>query len=306
MSSASTLPRAELSSVAPSRILVAERQGQLCNQLLAFAHMVAYSEETGCPIHNPSFYKYAHHFERAANTLTGMYPPGDSPRPVARWARQSMFHLGRVVNRILKVAPWFGGWIKRHEAREEMHSLEAAPFPAASTVVVDGWATRHYSASVKHAQAIREFFTPIAEHRVGIEATMNKARAGEPIVVGVHMRWGDFRTWADGVYFRSAETFADVMQRTRELFDRDVRFLIACIEPIPPEPFRDFDCVFGHGGMIEDLYCLAACDYLIGTPRSTYSSWASFYGETPMYFPPAEPEAFDLKDFQPYCLSMDV
>jgi hypothetical protein len=32
---------------------------------------------------------------------------------------------------------------------------------------------------------------------------------------------------------------------------------------------------------IEDMYSLAACDYIVGPP-STYSAWASFVGDTPL------------------------
>ena len=38
----------------------------------------------------------------------------------------------------------------------------------------------------------------------------------------------------------------------------------------------------GPGQPVEDLYALAACDYIIGPP-STFSRWASFYGKTPLW-----------------------
>ncbi|MCS6783545.1 MAG: hypothetical protein NZ482_10320, partial [Gloeomargarita sp. SKYG98] len=44
---------------------------------------------------------------------------------------------------------------------------------------------------------------------------------------------------------------------------------------------------WGTGHIIEDLYGLAECDYLIATP-STYSGWASFYGQVPIYFLPSK------------------
>ena len=38
----------------------------------------------------------------------------------------------------------------------------------------------------------------------------------------------------------------------------------------------------GPGTEIGDLYSLAACDYIIGPP-STYTQWASFYGQVPRF-----------------------
>ena len=37
----------------------------------------------------------------------------------------------------------------------------------------------------------------------------------------------------------------------------------------------------GPGSVVGDLYALARCDYIMGPP-STYTQWASFYGNHPM------------------------
>jgi hypothetical protein len=37
-----------------------------------------------------------------------------------------------------------------------------------------------------------------------------------------------------------------------------------------------------RGSAVEDLYSLARCDYLLGPP-STFSLWASFYGNVPLH-----------------------
>lgn len=49
--------------------------------------------------------------------------------------------------------------------------------------------------------------------------------------------------------------------------------------------------------IIEDMYSLAECDYIIGPP-STYTMWASFYGEVPLYMvdnPSLKPVLSDFK-----------
>lgn len=45
--------------------------------------------------------------------------------------------------------------------------------------------------------------------------------------------------------------------------------------------FAGFQATFGSGDTVEDLYALAECDYLIGPP-STFTVWASFYGNVPL------------------------
>jgi len=48
--------------------------------------------------------------------------------------------------------------------------------------------------------------------------------------------------------------------------------------------------------MVEDLYALAECDYIIGPP-STYTLWASFYGDTPLWFMEHKGDIPDLSAF---------
>ncbi|HAX17707.1 MAG TPA: hypothetical protein DCY00_03825 [Actinobacteria bacterium] len=44
------------------------------------------------------------------------------------------------------------------------------------------------------------------------------------------------------------------------------------------------NCIYNsQNHFIEDLYSLALCDYIFGPP-STFSMWASFYGEVPLRF----------------------
>ncbi|MFN5837557.1 MAG: hypothetical protein ACK47J_12755, partial [Pseudanabaena sp.] len=60
--------------------------------------------------------------------------------------------------------------------------------------------------------------------------------------------------------------------------------------------FTKYNIRFGINGIIEDLYSMAKCDYLIGPP-STYSMWASFYGMVPLLHIYDKHQIINLKDF---------
>lgn len=75
-------------------------------------------------------------------------------------------------------------------------------------------------------------------------------------------------------------------------------FLLCSNEPQDAEAFAGFPVTFGTGELVEDLYALAGCDFLLGPP-STFTIWASFYGTVPLchvYDPAAAltPESFHL------------
>jgi hypothetical protein len=64
--------------------------------------------------------------------------------------------------------------------------------------------------------------------------------------------------------------------------NRKVGFLVCSNEKHEPQKFSGLRVFLGTGQPIEDMYGLAGCDYIMGPP-STYSMWASFYGEVPLY-----------------------
>jgi hypothetical protein len=63
---------------------------------------------------------------------------------------------------------------------------------------------------------------------------------------------------------------------------RKVHFLICSNETIPADQLTGLSYSFGLGDLIEDLYNLSECNYNAGPP-STFSMWASFYGDRLLY-----------------------
>lgn len=105
------------------------------------------------------------------------------------------------------------------------------------------------------------------------------------MLIGIVIRHGDYRTWLDGKYFYSMETYTKLMKQVEALFsDKKAKFLICSDEEQDTNVFTSamINFCFRSGHMIENLYSLAECDYIV-SPPSTYGMWASFYGKTPLY-----------------------
>jgi hypothetical protein len=62
---------------------------------------------------------------------------------------------------------------------------------------------------------------------------------------------------------------------------RKVSFLICSDEPRNEAEFPGLSVGPGPGSAVGDLNALARCDYIMGPP-STYTQWASFYGNKPL------------------------
>jgi hypothetical protein len=165
-----------------------------------------------------------------------------------------------------------------------------------------GWNIRALDLLKKHGGAIRDYFRPAAAYQAEIAEFMKKRREGCDLVVAVVIRHGDYRKYLGGKYFYSLETYLGWMQQITRMFcGQKINFLIFSDEEQDTELFRraQLNFYFRSGHMIENLYSMAACDYII-TPPSTYGMWASFYGKTPLCVV-EDPEATITQDSFSVC-----
>ena len=135
-----------------------------------------------------------------------------------------------------------------------------------------------------YREPLRAFFELAAKHRDRVTPLTERARLNCDVLIGVHVRGGDkYRQWRQGAYYYDQATYMDLIERASRLFSSDrVGFLVCGNERLDLESFTEWPYTRGTGVPVEDLYSLAECDYLIGPP-STFSSWASYYGDVPRY-----------------------
>ena len=151
-----------------------------------------------------------------------------------------------------------------------------------------GWDTRTETRYLRQTMSeLKHIFRPKDEIMEKAEEMITELKKKSDIVVGVHIRRGDYATWNDGRFFYSLDEYHQFMLRVQELYKgKQVGFFISSNEDFSLELFQGCNCQrFGKepSGAILDLYTLSICDRIIG-PFSSYSRWASFIGEVPLCF----------------------
>ncbi len=164
-----------------------------------------------------------------------------------------------------------------------------------------GWNTRTDTRYLRQTHPeLQHIFRPREEIMQRAENMIANLRQSSDLVVGVHIRRGDYATWHDGLFFYELEDYHQFMLRIQQLYgDRKVSFFISSNEDFPLDVFPNCQCArFGKepSGAILDLYTLSICDRIIG-PFSSYSRWASFIGEVPLCFLEAKDQHFTETDF---------
>lgn len=142
-------------------------------------------------------------------------------------------------------------------------------------------ASWHYQDKVafrKHRDKIRGFFRPVERLRPKLERSANE------IVVGVHVRRGDYKEFAGGRYYYEDEVY----ERNKAAIVRQLSGLGKSIRFI----------MFPLVSAVEDQWLMSQCDYLMGPP-STFSMWASFMGRVPLAQITDCNQTISLSDFKP-------
>lgn len=164
-----------------------------------------------------------------------------------------------------------------------------------------GWSTRTDTRYLQQTlPELKRIFRPKDEIMQKAEGMIAQLKQVSDIVVGVHIRRGDYATWNDGRFFYELEDYHQFMLNVKELYkDRKVSFFISSNENFSLDIFNGCHCCrFGQepSGAILDLYTLSLCDRIIG-PFSSYSRWASFIGEIPLCFLEVKNQQFSESDF---------
>lgn len=153
---------------------------------------------------------------------------------------------------------------------------------------------------IKHLNSIRYIYRPddvIIKEVDNIIATNRKQYS---LIIGIHIRYGDYRTFNGGKYFYTLKEYQSIMQKILSLFpDQKITFLIACNENIDHSSFINLNYfIIPNCSAIKDLYGLSKCDYILGPP-STFSGWASLYGNVPIHFIENVKDNFTVGSFKP-------
>ena len=138
------------------------------------------------------------------------------------------------------------------------------------------WRFRSRTKIKEYRKQIKKVFTPhnaILDVGRGVIAGVNA-----DIVIGVHIRWGDYKTEAPS-YYHDIEVYRARMLEAQEVFrGKKLGFVVCTEEGQDVDRLTGLLCVFPKGDAITDLYTLAQCDYLIAS-ASTFSGWAAYWGE---------------------------
>lgn len=274
--------------------------GQLGNRLIQRCHLLAFCLEHHVRMWDVGMCEYADLFEFSRHDCLGRYPPPAAgcrlpwPRRWTMRACRKSAHLARrlgVPTRRFLLLTDGGEYLDLQEPSLRTTLIETG------LVAVYAYRFRCTDYVNKHAEQLRHWFRPVETHARRVDPIRQRLRDGIDCLVGVHIRHGDFKEFSGGQFFFDASAYAGFMRTMNNLLaPKRVRFLVCSNAEQNPAAFAGLDAVLQREPAIIDMLSLASCDYLIGPP-STFSRWASFYGNVPMRIVSTPESAIELERF---------
>jgi hypothetical protein len=252
------------------------RHGRLGNRLFTFANLVAFSETHGVPLMMSFFSRYRRMFPYFDADRWCRYP--SETRAPSIGSRPAFLRVASFLGTVPTVRFWQPGSVFFDE--EDAGDPRLATMIHSPIVVFEGWDFRSRRAILRFREKIVSVFRPRPAIEQEVQKRMSMVRGNGDVVVGVHVRWEDYRGTDR---FLELPEYASRIRELRALLSpRKAAFLVVSPEQVPAVSLPETSFVFSGQSAVVDMYSLAQCEYVMGPP-STFSMWASFYGGHPLF-----------------------
>lgn len=280
-------------------VIIIQKYGQLGNRLFPFAQFIAHAHKHKYRVMNLAFEDYSEHFLNTQNSLASSFPNPWRSKFFTKRVRRIVFIAFAIVARTLIKLNWlkspFHEIIVQTDPQPHYYSdntfvklLTSKKF----VFICNPFYFRDDITLHENLNVVIDFLPLSEAHQQNLEPLLAQLKDECDIIVGLHIRGGDFRTWMDGKYFYDIHYFVESIKQMKLLFeDKRVGFLICSNEKWDPSLFGDAQVYFGTNDIAEDLYLLSTTNYLIGG-YSSYLYWAALYGNVPIFSFLKEPDLF--------------
>jgi hypothetical protein len=293
-------------------LIVFSKEGQLANRLWQASHFLANAIAYDYTVYHPYFDEYYQYFDESIRE--------NSPKVPIRFIK-----TGRLLKALLKVAGKAAGvlfwklnvkrlnliWaelflcqgyefgIKDYDMNNRLFTERARN----KALFVWGWLPRDHVHVKAHRQKILQLWQPNANYIREASTVMDSVRSTCNVVIGVHIRRGDYRYFNNGIWYFEDSYYANSMKQIEKMENfrgMSVGFVLCSDDTVCRERFNGLTFRFEQRHVMVDLCLLSMCDYIVGPP-STFSLWAGYFGGKPLLELTNADQVIRYEDFHVPC-----
>jgi Glycosyl transferase family 11 len=260
-------------------LIVLEGAGNHSNRLFQNLHFEALCLEHGYRYYNPTLNDICVFYNRAPFHLNKTY-------------EKAIRYLIR--KNVLKTID-FNAEQEATQKGEWMNSMLAKR----KIIAVKGWYYWNSLLTKKHREHFQNKYQ--LKKDLIIKINLFKEYENYDLILGVHIRRGDYKEWLDGKYYYDDDVY---LQAVKRFIDKNSYKKILCIffsdEKLNEDYFlnevRTSAVKFSTEPWYADHFLMSKCNYLLGPP-STFTMWASFIGTAAYHHIQSKDDLFTMSDF---------
>jgi len=273
-------------TVSSKKLILIKPNGNKSNRLIQNLHFEAFCMEHHIEFHNPTLSDMTEYYTEPCNSETNgflKFLQIDLLGPI--------FHHSKFVKKVFSIV-WIisrFGFLKLSRFDRKASDCSAIllkAFDKNNCVYVGGWAFRVPELVEKHGIELRKKYTlklDFYRENNFVKKIANYKSDGY-ILVGVHLRRGDYKTWKKGKYYYSDDVYKKQIESiSQQLSAKGETKQIVILFSNEPLQFEQSENIFiSKENWYIDHYIMAQCHYLIGPP-STFTLWASIVGNAKLF-----------------------
>ena len=271
------------------KIILLRAKGQHSNRLIQNLHFEAFCAEYGIEYHNPTFAEGKYY----------LFPCSKETNFFINILRINflgpLFKHSSIVKKIFSVAWLISklGIVKyvefdkyKRKKGKNCQKILLKALERSNTVFVSGWNFRVPELTEKHHEKIaaRYSLKPEFYEKNTFYKKIVELKKEENILIGVHIRGGDYKKWLKGKYYFEDDVYEaymnDISQKISTQTDKNQIFIIFSNDKVKFTESENL--LISKESWYLDHHIMSLCDYIIGT-RSTFPLWASYIGRNKFF-----------------------
>lgn len=241
--------------------------GQTSNQFFQHVHLDAFCREYNILFYNPSFHLYKKDYPKLKLFCHNFF--------IYKFFRL-IFKIRQKLN-LLEVVDF------DNDDNVRYYSQNAKRFKW-NIVFCSGWRFRRADLVEKYREDYQRQFRPDIDIKK-LEADFLKRDFIGQILMGVHIRRGDYKEYAGGKFYFEDDIYINYINQLLNLLNSDCKIILFTDDSsFNFQIYKDrfSNVCLSQCSVVEDHYLMSKCDYLLGA-FSTFSLWASYIGGAKLY-----------------------
>ena len=275
------------------KIFIRQEYGQLGNILFRLANTLGFAIEHGFRVEDYTL-AFCNYHDGSSNIRFfedyHLFQFFEFPRPKFRLSNRIKWKLKDRLNKRIEC-------IENFDPTFDLQKLYTT-----KSYELDGFHFSSGELAFKHRSQICDILRFRNSEVMPIENLINEAKKRFDILLGVHIRQNDYKSFYDGKFYLTPNQYLQSVEHFKSLHlpSRSIGLVICSDDRKVLQKIQDKhpDYLCPKGTIAQDMFSLSKCDYIIGPKATSMSTWAAFIGKSILLQIDKGIDSFELSDFK--------